>query len=66
MQTCAGAGRSFRYGLQAAHIKTFPHRVQAVRNGDGRYSKALYLQVVNHALEFAAASTSLGGGITAN
>ncbi|MCC5084579.1 hypothetical protein [Xanthomonas campestris] len=67
MQTYAGAGRSFRHVLQAARIKTFPDRVQAVRNGDGRYSNALYLQVVDDEFEVPrSASASLGGGITAN
>ncbi len=67
MQTCAGAGRSFRHVLQAARSKTFPDRVQAVRNGDGRYSNALYLQVVDDALEVTAAlARRLAVGITAN
>ncbi|KIQ26273.1 hypothetical protein RT95_10725 [Xanthomonas campestris] len=37
--------------------------MQAVRNGDGRYSNALYLQVVDDALSYRSASASLGGGI---
>ncbi|AAM42650.1 cellulase [Xanthomonas campestris pv. campestris] len=51
-----------------ANIKAFLDRLQTLRSGDGRYSNALYLQVVEGGFEVTGGtgSVSLSGGITAN